>query len=277
MMPNPLPTPAVIGRALGRIAEAIVTRTGPRAGARWPFRLALAALLAGGGAAAALAMQSTGDATPPAERARIEGIVRDYLRAHPEVVLEAIRALKQQQLALVVEQNRAALETPYAGAWEGAAKPDVTVVQFFDYACGYCRASLPDLARLVKEDARVRIVYRELPILSEASGNAARVSLLAAESNRYMAYHAALYAAGEVTRPTILAAAAKAGLDPARAAAAYDDKGRDGEVESNLRLAQALEGSGTPLFVVGDQVLQGAVGFEALKAAVARARDQRPS
>src|SRR3546814_15272668 len=96
-----------------------------------------------------------------------------------------------------IDASRQTIETPYAGAWEGAAKGDVTVVEFFDYACGYCRASLPDLARLVGEDKGVKVVYRELPILSEESIDAAKVSLLAAEKNQYMPFHRALYRSEE--------------------------------------------------------------------------------
>src|SRR3546814_20268765 len=121
-----------------------------------------------------------------------------------------------------IDASRQTIETPYAGAWEGAAKGDVTVVEFFDYACGYCRASLPDLARLVGEDKGVKVVYRELPILSEESIDAAKVSLLAAEKHQYMPFHRALYAAGKVTRATILAAAAKVGIDAKAAGAAID-------------------------------------------------------
>ena len=165
-----------------------------------------------------------------------------------------------------------ALEKPYAGAWEGAANADVTVVEFFDYACGYCRASLPDLAKLVGSDAKVKIVYRELPILSEESSDAAKVSLLAAERGQYMAYHKALYGAGKVTRDTIVAAAAKAGISKADAEAAMASNKYDAEIQSNIALAQKLQASGTPTFVIGDQVLNGAVGFDALKSGVAAAR-----
>lgn len=206
------------------------------------------------------------------DRATIEQIVHDYILAHPEIIPQAIEKLQAKRVAGTVDANRKAIETPYAGAWEGAAKGDVTIVEFFDYACGYCRASLPDLARLVAEDKGVKIVYRELPILSDESTTAAKISLLAAEKAQYMPYHRALYAAGKVTRDSMLAAAASAGIDRKAAESAMASGQYDAEIQSNIALAQKLAASGTPTFVIGDQVLNGAVGYEALKAAVIAAR-----
>lgn len=232
---------------------------------------ALIALLAVGGAAVAYAATSK-TAPGGADRAAIEAVVRDYILEHPEIIPEAIKRLQAKEMAQKVEDNRSALETPYKGAWEGAAQPDVTLVAFMDYACGYCRASLPDLARLVKEDPRLRIVYRELPIIAEGSAGAARVSLLAAESSKYMAFHQAMYAAGDVEPATVLKVAGKVGLDSGKAQAALKSKASDEPIMENVRLAQALDATGTPMFVIGDQVLTGAVGYETLKAAVAKAR-----
>jgi thiol-disulfide isomerase/thioredoxin len=101
------------------------------------------------------------------------GDVRAYLLKNPEVLQEAMDALRLKQAAAQIAPHRDRIETPYAGAWIGAKDGDVTLVQFFDYACGYCRASLPDVERLVREDPRVKIVFRELPILSRESEVAA--------------------------------------------------------------------------------------------------------
>jgi protein-disulfide isomerase len=224
-------------------------------------------------AAAGAALASQGPAAVnPTDKATIEKIVHDYILEHPEIIPQAVEKLQAKRMSGTIDSHRSAIEKPYAGAWEGAANPDVTVVEFFDYACGYCRASLPDLAKLVGSDAKVRIVYRELPILSEESGNAAKVSLLAAERGQYMAYHRALYAAGKVTRDTIVAAAAKAGITKSEAEAAIASSRYDDEIASNIALAQKLQATGTPTFVIGDQVLNGAVGFDALKNGVASAR-----
>ncbi|RVT41687.1 DsbA family protein [Sphingobium algorifonticola] len=228
-------------------------------------------------AAAALGaffMQGAGSAAPVAttDRAAIEAIVRDYILEHPEILPQAMERLQAKRLGSVIDQNRAGIETPFAGAWEGAAKGDVVLVEFFDYACGYCRKTLPELARLLAEDKGLKIVYRELPILSDQSADAAKVSLLAAEKGQYMRFHRALYDAGKVTRDSIFAAAAQVGIDRKAAEAAMVSEKYGAEVDRNISLAQTLQATGTPTFVVGDQVLNGAVGFDALKSAIAAAR-----
>lgn len=228
-------------------------------------------------AAAAVAAFFLQSAAPAAavdtkDRAVIEAIVRDYILEHPEILPQAMEKLASKRMGAVIDQNRSVIETPYAGAWEGAAKGDVVLVEFFDYACGYCRATLPEIAKLVAQDSNLKVVYRELPILSEQSADAAKVSLLAAEKGQYMPFHRALYGAGKVTRDSIFAAAAQVGIDRKAAEAAMVSTKYNAEVESNIRLAQTLQASGTPTFVIGNQVLNGAVGFDTLKAAVATAR-----
>jgi protein-disulfide isomerase len=222
-------------------------------------------------AGTALAMQAPASVNT-ADKAAIEKIVHDYILEHPEIIPQAVEKLQAKRITGTIDANRSAIETPYAGAWEGAAKGDVTVVEYFDYACGYCRASLPDLAKLVAGDKGVKIVYRELPILSDESGEAAKVSLLAAEKGQYMVFHKALYDAGRVTRDTIVAAAAKVGIDRKAAEAAIASTAYDAEIQSNLAIAQKLQANGTPTFIIGDQILNGAVGYDTLKEAVATAR-----
>jgi len=230
---------------------------------------AFAFIAAAPGTAPAMQAPTRGDAT---DKAAIEKIVHDYILDHPEIIPQAIEKLQANRMSTTISDNRAALEKPYAGAWEGAANADVTVVEFFDYACGYCRASLPDLAKLVAADAKVKVVYRELPILSEESSDAAKVSLLAAERGQYMAYHKAMYGAGRVTRDSNIAAAGKAGISKADTEAAIASSKYDAEIQSNIALAQKLQASGTPTFVIGRQVLNGAVGYDALQSGVAAAR-----
>jgi len=200
--------------------------------------------------------------------------VRAYLLDHPEVLPEAMERLRLKQAAAQIAPNRLALETPYAGAWIGAEKPDVTLVQFFDYACGYCRASLPDVQRLVKDDPKVRVVFRELPILSRESETAARVSLAAAEQGKFAAFHDALYAAGRPDPATIEAAAGKAGLDMAAVQAVVKAPRAEQELTHNVEMARTLGFTGTPSWVVGNRILSGAVGYDALKEAVAQAREK---
>lgn len=223
--------------------------------------------------ATALAMSASApDASGVHSRAQIEEIVRDYILEHPEILPQAMERLKAKHTTAAIDAQRSEIETPFAGAWEGAENGDVVLVEFFDYACGYCRASLSDLAQIAANDPKVKIVYRELPILSEQSNLAAKVSLLAAEQGKYMPFHKALYVAGKVTRESIISAAASAGIDRKAAESAMSSDRYDAEIEKNIKLAQALGASGTPTFVVGNQVLNGAVGHDAIKAAVEAAR-----
>lgn len=227
--------------------------------------------------ATALAVTASGAGTTAGfSRTQIEEIVRDYILEHPEILPEAMERLQAKRTSAIIDTRRDAIETPYAGAWEGAENGDVVLVEFFDYNCGYCRSSLPDLAKLAAQDGKLKIVYRELPILSDLSAKAAKVSLLAAEQGKYMPFHEALYDAGPVSRESILSAAAKAGIDRKATESAMSDDRFDKEIESNLELARSLGASGTPTFVIGNQILNGAVGYDALKAAVEAARVRKP-
>jgi thiol-disulfide isomerase/thioredoxin len=111
-------------------------------------------------------------------------IVRDGILADPHILIEAGDALRDAQYAPILEANRAAIETPFASSWKGAAKPEVTLVEFFDYACPYCKASNPAVDRLLQEQKGLRVVYRELPILGPDSVTAARLSLAASRAGR---------------------------------------------------------------------------------------------
>lgn len=217
---------------------------------------------------------ASADSVPATSRAQIEQIVHEYILNNPEILPEAMERLQAKRMGAVVEEKRVQIETPYRGAWEGAENGDVVLVEFFDYACGYCRASLADIKKLLDEDKKLKVVYRELPILSNESNKAAHVSLLAAEQGKYSAFHKALYDSGRVTEETILAAAASAGIDRKAAQKAIADDSYTREIESNIKLAQALGAGGTPTFVVGDKVLGGAVGYDALKQAIAAARSK---
>jgi protein-disulfide isomerase len=227
---------------------------------------ALAMALGAGGAVLAGSVQS-----PPVntnDRAAIEKIVREYILTHPEILPEAMRNLEQREAKNAVSNSRKALETPFAGAWEGSANPDVTLVEFFDYNCGYCRAARPDIDRLLAEDPKIRIVYREVPILGPDSQKAARASLSAAQSGNYAAFHRAMFASGRASDSAISGARSKAGITDGP----VDDHKIDAEINANIELMRTLQMSGTPSWVVGDQVLNGAVGYDALKAAIAEAR-----
>lgn len=195
-------------------------------------------------------------------------IVREGLLKEPQLLVEGSEALKQRQYEPVLAANRAGLETPFGSSWKGAAKPDVTVAYFYDYACGYCRRSNPDIERLIKEDKGLRVVYREFPILGPDSVAAARVSLAASKNGKFAQFHDALYEAGNPSPETIAIAGNATGIIPDQA----KDPAIESEIENNYRLASALGATGTPLFVIGDQVINSAAGYDALKEAIAKAR-----
>ncbi|MDB5670602.1 MAG: DsbA family protein [Alphaproteobacteria bacterium] len=198
-------------------------------------------------------------------------LIRSYLLSHPEVLPEAMQRLRDRDAAKFVNAYRKQIETPFAGAWAGARDGDVVMVEFFDYACPYCRKNNADVARVLAEDPKLRLVWREWPVLGPDSQTAAEASLAAARKGRFAAFHDALFAIGRPDSATLAAAQKAAGLTPADLASV--GKAEAGaELARNDDLARGLGATGTPTFVIGDRVLQGAVGYDALKKAVADAR-----
>lgn len=230
------------------------------------WMLALLLLAAGAlGGAAAFGLQMLRPAA---------GDVRGYLLAHPEVIPEAMTRLQERETGKLVAQHRAAIHDPWPGMVAGNPQGDVTVVTYMDYACGYCRASLPEIERLIASDKGVRMVYRELPILSAESRTAAAWALAAGQQGKFLAFHNALFAAGRPNDATIAEAAAKAGLDIAAARAVVGSPQVAAELDRNLRTAGAIGITGTPAWVIGDRVISGAIGEDQLREAVKVARDK---
>ena len=201
----------------------------------------------------------------------LDRYVRDTMVRDPDILIAASEALKQKQFAPTLAANRAGLEVPFGSSWQGARDGDVTLVEFYDYACGYCKSSLPIIDRLVKEDPKLKVVYREFPILGEGSVAASRMALGASKAGKFLAFHDALYAAGHPDQEGLTRAARAAGVP----AAVPQSPDIESELKRNFQLAQELGASGTPLFVIGDQVFNGAVGYEVLKKAIQAARTQR--
>ena len=197
-------------------------------------------------------------------------IVRAYILDHPEIIPEAMGKLQDKQTGEAIAANRAQIETPFAGAMAGNPKGDVTLVEYFDYACGFCRQTVGDIDRLVASDPKLRVVYKELPVLDGAiSDRAAQISLVAAKAGKFVAFHHALYQMpAPLEDAKTDAVAAKLGID----IAGLSNADVVNEINANLATGKALRMSGTPTFVVGDQLLSGAVGYDALKDAVAKAR-----
>lgn len=213
-------------------------------------------------------------ALAPRERAAMEQVVHDYLLANPEILPKAMEALEQRRTAEQLGTVRPVLETPAPGVVLGNPAGKVVMVEFTDYACGYCRASVPDVDALIAANPDLKVVVRELPILTPDSGDAAKMALAAAEQGRYAAFHQAMFASGRPNAETIAAAAKAAGLDMARAQKVIAAPATEGELARNIELARQLGFRGTPSWVIGDSVMSGAVGRAALTEAVAKARSR---
>lgn len=212
---------------------------------------------------------------PGADRAPqdIEQIVKNVILDNPELIPQAIDRLQQKEVVKLLENNREAVEAPFAGAWTGAENGDVVLVEFFDFNCPYCRQSSADVARLLAEDDRLKVVYRDMPVLGPDSERFALVSLSAARQGRYAQFYQQVFSGqGALNEERLIQAVRKAGLNEAEVARDLQSKELIAEVEQNLALGRALGLTGTPSFIIGDQILAGAVGYDALKEAVAEAR-----
>jgi protein-disulfide isomerase len=236
--------------------------------------IGVAGILAGaaGAVLATGAASGAGEKVGTTDRAAIEKIVREYILANPEILPEAMRNLERKEASAKVKAQGDKVEQPFGSAWEGAANGDVTLVEFYDYNCGYCRQALPDVDRLLAEDKKLKVVYRELPILSAESEAAARAALAVAKLGNHPKFHRAIYAAGRVTPETISAAIKATGLDEKQVQKLAQSQEVTDEIRSNLTMQQSLGMSGTPSWVVGNQLINGAVGYDELKAAIAEAR-----
>ncbi|HEX4849054.1 MAG TPA: DsbA family protein [Novosphingobium sp.] len=206
------------------------------------------------------------------DKTAVERTVREYILANPEILPEAMENLQKKQASQQLGAVGDKLEEPFPGAVLGNPNGTVTLVEFTDYACGYCRKSVPDVDALIAENPDLRVVVRELPIIAPTSPDAARWALAAAEQGKFPAFHKAMFAAGRTDAASIEAAARAAGLDLDRARKFVAQPQVQAELARNLEMARQLGIDGTPSWVAGDQLLAGAVGKAELGKAVAAAR-----
>ena len=211
-------------------------------------------------------------ATAPVQldRQAVEDIVRAYILAHPEILPEAMALLEERETSRKVMALITELEKPFEGAWLGNPDGDIVVVEFFDYACGYCRRSVPDIEKLLATDPNVKVVFREFPILGPASLDAARVSLAAASSGQYQQVHAELFGGRGLDDSTVQSVRRKAGIKLPK-----DLTPLDTELRNNNALARQIGITGTPAFIVGGKLISGAVGYDVLKRHVDEARARK--
>lgn len=210
----------------------------------------------------------------------IETIIHDYLMENPEVILEAVNRLQQrdeieaERLAQAfLEENRDAIITSPGAFIAGNPNGDVTIVEFFDYHCGYCKKSLAGLMKTVKDDKNIRLVLREFPVLGPDSHFAAKAALAAIEQDKYMELHLKMMKAkGKLTRSRIETMVISVGMDLNRFNEAVSSPDYENQIQANLKLARGLGINGTPSFVLGDQILHGMKSGPELRALVASAR-----
>lgn len=211
----------------------------------------------------------------PAQKAAIEAIVRGYILEHPEIIPEAIDALQTKMAANAIAQNRAALFNDPDSVTIGNPKGDVTVVEFFDYTCGYCKMMAPSFKRLVAADKNVRVVFKEWPVRGAVATTASRAAVAsrAQGTGKYLAFHDALYAVpGQLSEAAIFDAAKAAGLDVARLRKDMQSPVVDAVLDRNHELGSALELRGTPALIINDRLIPGALAYEELVKQVKAAR-----
>jgi protein-disulfide isomerase len=199
-------------------------------------------------------------------------MTREYLMANPEVLPEAMKVLQAREEGKRIAPMRAELERPFPGAVLGNPNGKVTLVEFSDYACSYCRASVADVEALIAANPELRVVVREYPILHPESVDAARMALAAAQQGRFAQFHQAMYRLGPPSGETIAAAARAAGVNLDLAQAAIAAGAFDAQLQTNVAMAQVLGIDGTPGWVAGNRILQGALGRQAIGQALREVR-----
>jgi protein-disulfide isomerase len=216
----------------------------------------------------------------PAQREEIQKLVHAYLLEHPEVLNEAIAALQTQDDAKRDATQKTALDSRHGELFKpaedtviGNPKGDVTVVEFFDYNCGYCKAMFPAMMDILKDDGNVRLVMKEFPILGPTSLTASKAALASVKQGKYSAFHMALLGyKGHLTDDTVFTIAGKVGLDVNQLHKDMNDPEIGKIIDRNIDLAQALQVTGTPALVVGTTVTPGALDKDGLKDLIAKAR-----
>lgn len=241
----------------------------------------LAALFA---MAVVLIPQVSAQDTPidPAEREKIEQVVQDYLLENPEIIAVAIQELQRKQtlarMGPQIEMYRSYMESGKATGVIGNPDGDVTIVEFFDYRCGFCRRHFPEVMQLVKSDGNIRYIPLQFPILDKpnqppVSNLASRAALAAHKQGKFEEFHvAAMTSEGGLTEETLYDIAARIGLNVAKLKADMNDALLIKNVQNSVAIGKDIGFSGTPAYIIGDDVISGARGFDRLLQAVNRAR-----
>ena len=210
----------------------------------------------------------------------IENVLQSYLESHPELIGEAIERLEAQQKAAAEDRQRAAIAAKAAALYNdpadqvlGDPQGDVTIVEFFDYRCPYCKRAMPAVMQTLKADGHVRLVLKEFPILGPDSQLATRAALASIKQGKYEVFHSAMLASNSaLNHDTVMAIAETAGIDTKRLQADMKAPEIEAIIRKNYQLAQGLKIEGTPAFIVGDKLIPGAVDQPTLQKLVQDAR-----
>jgi protein-disulfide isomerase len=223
------------------------------------------------------------------QRGEVERIVREYLIAHPEVLQEAMNELDKRQTVAQAEKHKAAIKQ-YSDALFSSPRQvvlgnpngNVTFVEFFDYNCGYCKRAMDDMLTLLKEDPKLKVVLKEFPVLGASSVEVAQVAVAVnmqdKTGKKYLEFHQKMLSArGEANKARALTVAKDIGLDMARLDKDLASPEVKATLQESFKLAEALGLNGTPSYVIGDNVVIGAVGLEALREKVNTSRCGKPN
>ena len=219
-------------------------------------------------------------ATGQRSKEEIGEIIREYLLNNPEVIFEAVKRHQDRQRQLQVRRDRALLKQHQQALLAdpdsfvgGNPDGDVTLVEFFDYRCGYCKRFAPTLAKIKKDDPKIRVVYKEFPVLGPDSMRGALAALAARNQGRYLEFHEALMRVrGALNEEILMKVARSVGLDTERLKKDMESTKIRDIIGKTRRLAAALSINGTPAVIVGNQIARGAVPLAELTRMIARAR-----
>jgi protein-disulfide isomerase len=231
-------------------------------------------------AVALVAPSQESRALDPADKEAIEQIVRDYLRAHPEVIQEAMDELRRRQeeqrlaeLRKLIDAHSDALRNDPDSVVGGNPDGDVTVVEFFDYNCGYCKRSYPIVRKMLQDDDNIRLVYKEFPILGPVSLTASRAAIASRAQGKYKIFHNALMELrASLTEERLMQIAAEVGLDLDQLKEDMKAPEVDKIIRRNHQLAQTLQINGTPTFIIGDNLAPGYIEMGQFQSMVEEAR-----
>ena len=232
---------------------------------------------------------SQADELTAGQKSEVERILRDYLIAHPEVIQDAMAELDKRQSAADAEKHKATINQNAATIFSSPRQvvlgnPDgnVTFVEFFDYNCGYCKRAMDDMLTLLKDDPKLKIVLKEFPVLGPGSVEAAQVAVAVRMQDKtgkkYLEFHQKLLGGrGQADKARALAVAKDVGLDMARLEKDLASAEVKATLQESFKLAESLGLNGTPSYVIGDNVVVGAVGLDSLKEKVNTSRCGKPT